>query len=258
VSPTDAARERAATLADAPRSRLFHRVRGSAVAARVVDAVVRTALPPVCAGCGVSGHWMCPVCDQCIRRISLDSVCKRCGSFRDEGTACERCTGWSPALASCRSAYVFDGAVRKSIHDLKYHGEFARAEWCGREVARLVIELGWRPDFLVPVPLHRSRLRSRGYNQSAKIASVVASSIATPFGNVLVRTRATLAQVGLDAAGRRENVQGAFACPHDLSDLSILLVDDVVTTGSTLEACAVACRQAGAKDVWAVTVATGT
>jgi ComF family protein len=153
---------------------------------------------------------------------------------------------------------VFDGAVRKTIHHLKYHGEFARAEWCGREVARLVIELGWRPDLLVPVPLHRSRFRSRGYNQSAKIASVVASAIATPFGSVLVRTRATLAQVGLDTAGRRENVQGAFACPHDLRDLSILLVDDVVTTGAPLEACAVACRQAGAQDVWAITLATGT
>jgi ComF family protein len=200
---------------------------------------------------------MCPICDQHIRRISLNRVCKRCGSIRDEGSACERCSDWSRALASCRSAYVFDGAVRKTIHQLKYQGEFARAEWCGRELARLVIELGWRPDLLVPVPLHRSRLRSRGYNQSAKIAAVVAASIMTPSGSVLVRTRATQTQVGLDAAGRRENVHGAFACPHDLRDLSILLVDDVVTTGATLEACAVACCQAGAQDVWAITVATG-
>jgi ComF family protein len=152
---------------------------------------------------------------------------------------------------------VFDGAVRKMIHDLKYRGEFARAEWCGREVARLVIDLGWRPDLLVPVPLHRSRLRSRGYNQSAKIAAVAARSLATPVGGVLARTRATASQVGLDAHERRENVHGAFGCPHDLSGLSILLIDDVVTTGATVEACAVACRMAGAVDVWAVTVATG-
>lgn len=258
MNPPNAARERAALLADAPRSGLFRGRWGSQFASNVVDAVVRTALPSVCAGCGVSGHWICPICDQHIRRINLDSACRRCGGVLDDGAGCDRCAGWSPAILSCRSAYVFDGAVRKTIHHLKYHGEFARAEWCGREVARLVNELGWRPDLLVPVPLHRSRLRSRGYNQSAKIASVAAVSLATPFGNVLVRTRATLAQVGLDAAGRRENVQGAFACPHDLSDLSILLVDDVVTTGATIEACAVACRQAGAQDIWAVTVATGT
>jgi len=257
MSPSDAARDRAALLADASYSGPFRGVRGSRVVSSVIDAVVRTVLPPVCAGCGASGHWMCPTCDQFTRRIDLGSACRRCGSVLSDGATCDRCADWSAAIAACRSAYVFEGAVRKTIHQLKYQGEFARSEWCGREVARLVIELGWRPDLLVPVPLHQSRLRSRGYNQSAKIAAIAAASLTTPCGSVLARTRATVSQVGLDGAGRRENVLGAFACPHDLSDLAILLIDDVVTTGSTLEACAVACREAGAQDVWAVTVATG-
>ncbi len=223
----------------------------------VIDAVVRTALPPVCAGCGASGHWMCPICVQFVRRINLESVCRRCGSFLVDAPNCERCVDWSGAVTACRSAYVFEGAVRKTIHHLKYHGEYARSEWCGRELARLVNELGWRPDLLVPVPLHRSRLRSRGYNQSAKIAAVVESSLAIPYGSVIVRTRATVSQVGLDADGRRENVLGAFGCSHDLRDLAVLLIDDVVTTGATLDACAEACRNAGAAEVWAATVATG-
>jgi predicted amidophosphoribosyltransferase len=125
------------------------------------------------------------------------------------------------------------------------------------QIARMIVELDWQPDLIAPVPLHRSRLRSRGYNQSAKIAGITARLLDIPTGSVVVRTRATLSQVGLDAEGRRANVEGAFDCPHDLSDLSVLLIDDVVTTGATLDASANACRSAGAIRVLAATVATG-
>ena len=251
-------RERAAALADALPRAPFHNVRGLGFVSKVVSAVVRTALPPVCAGCGASGHWICPMCDQLSRRINLARCCRRCGIGTFGSDRCDRCDGWSNSIAVCRSVYLFDGAVRDMIHRLKYQGEFARDEWCGREIARLILELGWHPDLLIPVPLHRSRQRSRGYNQSARIAAVAATSLEVPSGNVLIRIRSTKSQVGLDASGRRENVHGAFACPHNLSDLAIVLVDDVVTTGATLEACAEACRRAGARDVRAVTVASGT
>jgi ComF family protein len=253
----DAARSRVAALADGQRSGLLRGLVESERVGRAINAIVRTAFPPVCAGCGVGGYWICPICDQSTRRIALDSVCRRCGTPRGEGRVCDRCSEWGSAVSACRSAYVFDGVVRTTIHRLKYNGEYARSEWCGLEVARLIVELGWRPDLIVPVPLHRSRLRGRGYNQSAKIAGVASRLLDTPTGSVVVRTRATVSQVGLDADGRRVNVEGAFACPHDLSDLGVLLVDDVVTTGATLNACAAACREAGAVDVWAVTVATG-
>ena len=252
MSLPEAARERVAALADRPRSGWF-----SGVATRVMSAVVRTALPPVCAGCGVSGHWMCAACDEVTRRVALDDVCRRCGRLLAVGHVCDRCLTWGDALSACRSAFLFDGAVRQTIHRLKYGGEYARAEWCGVEIARLVVQLNWRPDLVIPVPLHRSRLRRRGYNQSAQIAAIAARTLSYPWGNVLLRTRATVSQVGLDAVQRRENVVGAFGCPHELTDLAILLVDDVVTTGATLEACAEACRRAGARDVRAVTVATG-
>jgi len=100
-------------------------------------------------------------------------------------------------------------------------------------------------------------MRTRGYNQSAKIANVTARLLEVPAGSVLVRTRATQSQVGLDGEGRRANVDGAFACPQDLTDLAVLLIDDVVTTGATLDACGVALRAAGASVVQATTVATG-
>jgi ComF family protein len=243
-------RERVDALANAPTTGRFGLI------GRVAGAVVRAALPPVCAGCGVGGYWICPICDQRAQRLDLASVCQRCGRGQCVGSSCDRCAGWSDSLALCRSAYLFDDVVRETIHRLKYQGEYARSEWCGVEIARLVIELGWMPDLLVPVPLHRTRLRSRGYNQSARIAAIAATQLAQPWGNVLVRMRATASQVGLDADDRRDNVAGAFESPHDLSDLSILLVDDVVTTGATLEACADACRIAGARTIAAVTLAT--
>jgi ComF family protein len=153
--------------------------------------------------------------------------------------------------------YTFDGAVRTTIHRLKYRGEHARSQWCGREVARLAVETEWEFDLLVPVPLHRSRLRSRGYNQSAKIAEVASSTLSAPWSNILTRHRHTRYQVELGAEQRRANVRRAFVAAIELTDLKILLIDDVITTGATLEACAEACASAGARDVRAITVATG-
>lgn len=250
-------RLRALELADPPRGGVFRGVVGSPLVSRAIDTVVRTAFPEVCAGCGVSGYWICPICDQGARRLLFDAVCRRCGSETALGSRCDRCDAWTSSITACRSAYAFDGVVRTTIHRLKYQGEYARSEWCGLQIARLVIELDWQPDLIVPVPLHRTRMRTRGYNQSAKIANVTARLLEVPAGSVLVRTRATQSQVGLDGEGRRANVDGAFACPYDLTDLSVLLIDDVVTTGATLDACSIALRAAGANDVWATTVATG-
>ena len=249
--------ERAAALGVLSQPQSFGGLHAPESATRVLNAIVRVVLPPVCAGCGASGYWMCPLCNHSSERIDLAKVCRRCGQRSADGLACSRCGSWGTALVGCRSAYLFDGAVRQMVHRLKYRGEHARSEWCGIEVARLAIEVGSTPDFLAPVPLHRTRMRSRGYNQSAKIAKVVSQALGVPWGDVLSRTRATISQVGLDAERRRENVAGAFACFHDLSDLSVLLIDDVVTTGATLDACAEACQRAGAREVRAVTLATG-
>lgn len=248
---------RLSNLGESESSHSFGNLRAAQWVSRALDSLVKTALPPVCAGCGTSGYWLCPLCDQTARRIDLATTCRRCGRPAVARQTCERCDGWDDALSACRSVYVFDGVVRKLIHYLKYGGEFARSEWCGIEMSRLIVELGWKPDLIVPVPLHRSRLRSRGYNQSAKIASSASVLLGIPWGNILTRTRATVSQVGLDAEMRHENVLGAFSCSHDLSGLSILLIDDVVTTGATLTSCADACRSAGAADVRAVSVATG-
>lgn len=219
--------------------------------------LIETALPPVCAGCGVSGTWLCPRCADSERLIDRTTMCLRCGRPRETvGDFCQRCAIWSGSIDAARSAYQFDGAIRTMIHLLKYEGERARADWCGDVVARTVEDAHWPIDLIVPVPLHRSKERSRGYNQSWLISRRVAQQLRLDVNDVLVRTRQTQSQVDLDAEKRRENVRGAFVARRQLGGVRVLLVDDVITTGSTLVECASACRQAGAMVVFAVSVAT--
>lgn len=112
-------------------------------------------------------------------------------------------------------------------------------------------------DVMVPVPLHKQRLRWRGFNQAALLAFELSKRVDVPVdGDILVRHRATAAQVDLDAEQRKENVEDAFRCTsRGAVDQRVLLIDDVCTTGSTLEACAVALRQGGARSALALTLA---
>ena len=111
-------------------------------------------------------------------------------------------------------------------------------------------------DVIIPVPLHAARLTERGYNQSALLARILSREVGVPIDETaLVRAKATQQQATLNALERRKNVEDAFACRGNVTSKHVVLVDDVCTTGSTLEACAVALRAAGAASVWAFTLA---
>jgi competence protein ComFC len=221
--------------------------------------LVQTVLPETCAGCDVSGTWLCDDCSTRTRRIDQSTACPCCGTPCDpRQRSCRECSTAHTTLTtlhSCRSAYEHHGPVRDAIHRLKYGGEYARAEWCAEELEGLLHALRWQADVLVPVPLHPQRLRERGYNQSERIAHHLARTIGTTDDGLLLRSRFVRPQVGLNADERRENVAGAFAATRSIAGASIILIDDVVTTGSTLNACAQALRDAGASEVRALTVA---
>lgn len=224
---------------------------------RVFQILIDVALPPVCAGCGLGGAWLCPRCAESEHLIDVRSACGRCG--RPLGVAavgCERCAGWDASLDRVRSAYPFEGAVRSMIHLLKYNGQWARAAWCARAIVESGVISRGSVDLVVPVPLHRQKERQRGYNQSRHIATRLAAALDLDMADALVRIRQTRSQVDLDAEQRRVNVQGAFVARRQLEGVNVLLIDDVVTTGSTLVECAVACRGAGAASVSAATVAS--
>jgi ComF family protein len=146
--------------------------------------------------------------------------------------------------------------VRQGIIALKFHDETARAAHLGRHLRPFLAEFG-AIDGLVPVPLHPRRLRERGFNQALLLARHAAPGQIAVRDDLLTRIRATPHQVGLGAEQRRANVHGAFAVPTglDLTGLNLVLIDDVLTTGSTLGNCAEALMTAGATSVGALTLA---
>jgi len=216
-------------------------------------ALLETVYPRRCAGCGRRGTWLCPACDADLARFA-EPWCPRCGIPFNVGRCC--CRDLADALDLLRSLAPFDGWLRRAIHAFKYEDETARVDHLGEALAS-VLPASPPVDGLVPVPLHSSRLRRRGYNQARLLADRVGRVAGLPTIMALERTRATHSQVGLGAAERAANVAGAFlpARGVDPRGTRLLLVDDVVTTGSTLSACAAALKTAGASFVGALTLA---
>ncbi len=160
-------------------------------------------------------------------------------------------------LDGVRSCYIYSGPIRRALHRLKFHGQYrlarTMATWMAEGWARFAMEA----DILIPVPASPARQRQRGYNQAAMLARALGEHLALPvLPQALRRMRATPSQVGLARQARRANVQGAFAAdPQWVRGKRIVVVDDVCTSGATLEACAAALYQAGARSVWGFTLA---
>lgn len=174
-----------------------------------------------------------------------------------EGTLCLRCQHASSQMDGIRSVAFFEGPIREAIHRLKYSNSQALAAPLGEMMVSYWQDVHLPADVIVPVPLHARRLRERGYNQAALLARELGKGVGLPvLENALIRVRDTAPQVDLNAEERKENVHGAFHCLDDrLAGKRVLLVDDVYTTGATLEACSLALKQRGVRTVWALTLA---
>ena len=217
---------------------------------RAAGAALDLAFPAVCSGCGREGEPLCGAC-----RAALDARLELPG-----GTPIGLPADLPAPLLQLDWCAPFAGPVRHALHDLKYAGERRLARPLGDAVARRWRRVGIGAELVVPVPVHADRERHRGYDQAALIAAVVATGLDLPIARTLVRGRATIAQFELGRDQRAANVADAFrirdaAAASTIRGRWVLLVDDVVTTGSTLAACAAALERAGAKAVSAVTVA---
>jgi len=225
--------------------------------ARLAQGALNLLFPARCAACDSFGSRFCLSCQAQVEPL-LPPICDRCGRPNLPAIICPTCRRSATPLASIRSASLLDEPLRSAIHHFKYRG----ARELAGPLASLLIACWNRcqlsADALVPVALHRRRRQERGYNQATLLALHLGAALDRPvIEGILRRHRETLPQVGLNARRRRENVTGAFSCtPGAASNLRVILVDDVCTSGATLEACAAALRSDGrAASVRALTVA---
>jgi competence protein ComFC len=213
-------------------------------------------LPPKCGGCGKTRSRWCAQCHASVNKIE-PPICSLCGQKISHDELCPRCQRIKPHYNALRSWAVFEGNIRNAIHQLKYKQNVGLGDILSRSLVELFQSLDWEIDAITPVPLGLARLAERGYNQSSLLAKPLALALNISYSPaILSRTRETRSQVGLTAAERRMNVTGAFIARPNLADTkSVLVVDDVTTSGATLEACADALLAAGARQVYGLTLA---
>ncbi len=225
--------------------------------AEVGGAALDFLFPRRCVGCGRAGDFFCQDCRRTLPRIA-GPVCPRCGRPQASGIACPECVNWQSPLDGMRSPFRFDGAVRQAVHQLKYRNLRALAAPMGDFLADFLNTSGIPANVVVPVPLHSKRLRERGYNQSALLARRLGQRANLPvIESCLLRVKPTPPQARTTAvAERRCNMSDAFACRNaQLKDRQVLLIDDVATSGATLDAAAAALKAGGAASVWGLTLA---
>jgi len=212
--------------------------------------------PPNCGGCGKMGTRWCVRCHASVQKIE-PPFCPKCGQKLPRAELCVRCQKAAPSYTALRSWAVFDGKVRNALHQLKYRRNVGLGEMLARPLVELVQSERWIFDLIIPVPLGLARLAERGYNQSSLLARPLSLALNIPHRpQLLTRVKETRSQVGLTAVERRLNVSGAFvAHPTRVTGQRVLIVDDVTTSGSTLEACAEALFTAGARQVYGLTFA---
>ena len=213
--------------------------------------------PPYCVGCGREGAFICPACRQSLPRI-IPPVCPRCGRPHSSGVFCPDCIRWQADIDGIRSPFRFEGVMREAIHQLKYQNLRALAAPLAGMLQEYLIASPLDIDVLVPVPLHRKRLRERGYNQTSLLAKELGKLINTPVvDDVLVRQRHTPPQARTATIEERtHNIADAFACRgNGLRGRRVLLLDDVATSGTTLDACATVLKANGVDSVWGLVMA---
>ena len=221
----------------------------------------RTALdllfPCWCLGCGREGNLICPSCCQKLPLIT-SPICPRCGMPQAGGILCSACLNQKHDIDSIRSPFRFEGTIKQAIYQLKYKNLRAIAEPLAELLSNYIATHPVPGEVLVPVPLHRKRLRERGYNQSELLTRELGKLIRLPvMTDCISRNRHTPTQtIATSIVERRSNVASAFTCrKHNLQNKEIILIDDVATSGATLNACAATLKAAGAASVWGLTIA---
>jgi ComF family protein len=198
-------------------------------------------------------------CQECQKRTPRihDPICEKCGIPTTGQSLCEKCQKDPPAYRMMRSWAVFDSPVQNGLHSMKYKRNIGLGEALALQMVEFVNSLHWDIDLLIPVPLGRKRMQERGYNQVALVAQPLAYRTGIHYAPRAVwKARDTRSQVGLNVSQRQQNVMNAYqADAKSVARKSVLLMDDVSTTGSTITSCTEALLSAGAREVYGITIA---
>jgi ComF family protein len=225
------------------------------VVQRVWDRALDLVFPPRCVSCNAFGAF---ICDRCRAEMLLadGARCETCWMPLDPKAACRRCWAHRPRLNGARSVFVYEAAARDAVLALKFRGLSAVAPDMGRGMAEILA--GWAPPVtsIVPIPLTGRRKRLRGYNQSELLAKEVSRLTGVPVNrNALARRQQKSPQARSSGDARWQNVADAFRPGKHVPPGGVVLIDDVITTGATLNACARVLLNEGAGPVFALTFA---
>jgi ComF family protein len=214
-------------------------------------------LPRWCIACGKEGDYICGSCRQLLPSIS-PPICFKCGRPQPPGKSCRGCIGEKSEIDGIRAPFLFEGTIRHAVHELKYRNLRAITSMLAGFLYEYVRENPIPADVLVPVPVHKKRERERGYNQSALLARELSRLCGIPaVEGSLVRQVFTLPQArSASAIERQRNVADVFTCRDwRLHGKKVLLIDDVSTSGATLNACTGVIKKTGAVSVWGLVLA---
>ncbi len=222
---------------------------------RLTNSALDLLYPPSCAVCRREGRFVCTDCEPALPRLSAP-YCRSCARPGRE-VYCRLCSSTPPHFDGVAAPYLLQGPVRDLVHNLKYANVRTSAPELGRLMAAHLASRPLQADVLAPVPLHRRRERDRGYNQSALLARAVSEATGIRLDErLLTRTKDTAPQVTMKSPEeRRHNIEDAFQCMGEVTGVDVLIIDDVVTTGGTMSACAKPLKSAGAHSVWGLALA---
>jgi len=198
-------------------------------------------------------------CDTCEASLEIlpSPVCRRCGLPLHGKERCPDCAKEVFLFTRASARFVYDGPIKNALHHLKYDNDLGIADILAGKLSDHLQDLEWPIDLVVPVPLGKERRKERGYNQSAMLAYPLAIKLGLKYSSrLLKRIRETGSQVDLTREERRKNVNGAFFVEKGLVEKKVVLVvDDIITTGATMQECARALLDAGAKEVYSLSIA---
>lgn len=218
--------------------------------------VIDLIFPPRCVGCEKLNVRWCEACKTSLVKIEAP-FCHICGLPQKKSGVCEKCSENRPVYEVSRSWLSYEGAIADALKGIKYHRNLGMGEQLAYEILPFVKSLNWNIDLVIPVPLGKQRMKERGYNQVSTFARPLALAMGWTFApKMLKRVKETKSQVDLTAIERMENVQDAFVANREgVNGKFVLVLDDVSTTGATLNSCADALMRGGAKAVYVLTIA---